>query len=505
MVAMAPRRSTGSSHSSSHPANGAVVTRAAATVTATTVERLRTAIAGGTFAPGTRLPSVRELARQWSISINTVIAAYRQLEQAGLAQAEPRAGFRVLPPVQAQALPRTPAASDTPVPIDLGDLMTRALRNRDVAGMVSLGLAIPRPALLPLAPLRRHLQRIVRETPELCATYDGPLGNATLRRAIARRLALAGAVVDPERILITNGAQEGLLVALRATCPPGSCVALESPAYHGLIQAIGALGLSCLEIPSSTVSGLSLEALRLALDDHPVAAVLCTATFSNPAGGSIPLTGQCELVALCAQRGIPLIDDDTYGDLAHDGHRPALCLAQDRDGTVVHVGSYAKSIAPGLRIGFVVAGRWLQEAVTQKVVLNITTGTLPQLAVAAMLDSGDFDRHWQRTAPRLRDHVQRCAAQVRRVFPAGTRVSAPAGGLVLWVEMPVEVDADRLYADGIRAKVCVAPGTLFSARKRYRHHLRLTAAWWDEAVEQAITRLGALAQHQVRQRARTAR
>lgn len=475
-----------------------------------TADRLRSAIRGGTFAPGSLLPSVRDLARRWTLAINTVITAYRALEGEGLVMAVPRIGFRVLPPACPPALPRTPQAVDAPAPVNLCDLMTRAMSNREVPGMVSLGMAVPRPQLLPLPALCRQIRRIAQEEPEAVAIYDGPLGRIELRRAIARRLARAGAVVDPERILITNGAQEGLLLALRAVCPPGSCVAVESPAYHGLIQAIAALGLTCLEIPSSSTAGLSLDALRIALDDHPVAAVLCTATFSNPGGGSIPQEAQRELVALCTRRGIPLIDDDTYGDLAHDGQRPPACLAHAGDrgahaGTVIHIGSWSKAIAPGLRLGFVFAGRWHAPVQMQKVVMNISTASLPQLAVAGLLDSGDFDRHWQRTAPRLRDNLLRCATMVRSSFPDGTRVSQPAGGLVLWIEMPDGVDTDRLYTDGIRARVCVAPGTLFSARRRYRHHLRLTGAWWDDDVAAGIARLGGLARHQLRTHAQAQR
>jgi DNA-binding transcriptional MocR family regulator len=433
-----------------------------------------------------------------------VIAAYRHLEHEGLILAEPRAGFRVLPGSCARPHPRTPEAQDLPAPVNLCDLMTRAMVNREVPGMVSLGMAVPRPPLLPLPALQRHLGQVARTDPAAFTTYDGPMGRPELRGAIARRMTLAGAVVDPEQILITNGAQEGLLLALRAVCPPGSCVAIESPAYHGVIQAVGSLGLQCLEIPCSSSTGLAVDALRLALDDHPIAAVVCTGTFSNPAGGSIPQANLRDLVGLCARRGIPLIDDDTYGDLAHAGVRPAGCLAQtmgsrERAGSVIHIGSWSKSIAPGLRLGFVIGGRWHDRIQMQKVVMNIATASAPQLAVAALLDSGDFDRHWQRTRPRLRTNVHWTAAQILATFPDGTRVSEPAGDLVLWVEMPDAVDCDRLYADGIRARVCVAPGTLFSARKRYRHHLRITGAWYDTDVEQAITRLGVLALHQARQ------
>lgn len=488
----------------SHPTPKTTTERSEVNRTEQAVVQLRAAILAGTYPVGARLPSVRALSERWSLAINTVIAAYRRLEQEGLILAEPRAGFRVLPASCARDQPRPLAALDLPAPVNLCDLMSRAMANREVPGMVSLGIAVPRPALLPLPALQRQFGRIARTDPSAFTTYDGPLGRPELRGAIARRMTLLGAIVDPERILITNGAQEGLVLALRAVCPPGSCVAIESPAYHGVIQAVAALGLQCLEIPSSSVTGLSVDALRLAMDDHSIAAVVCTGTYSNPAGGTIPQEALKELVSICSRRGIPLIDDDTYGDLAHEGNRPAGCLAQtmgnrDRAGAVIHIGSWSKTIAPGLRLGFVIGGRWHDQISMQKVAMNIATATAPQLAVAALLDSGDYDRHWQRTRIRVRTSMRRCTDQILTNFPIGTRVSEPAGGLVLWVEMPESVDSDRLYADGIRARVCVAPGTLFSARKRYRHHLRITGAWFDSEVEQAIARLGMLASHQVRQ------
>ena len=460
-------------------------------------QRLRTAIAAGTYPIGGKLPSVRVLSGQWGIAINTAVSAYRLLEREGVIAAYPRSGFCVLPTRQSEA-PRTPARIEVPAPVDLGDVILRSWRNRDQPGMVSMGMAIPRPELLPIRALRRHLAVVEREETLACMGYDTVPGRPELRLAIARRLALAGATVDPDGILITNGAQEALHLALRAICPPGSCVAVESPAYHGLIQAIGAMGLTCLEIPSSSTTGMSLEALRVALDEHAVAAVMCMATFSNPSGGSIPAESQRELVELCSARGIPLIDDDTYGELAHDGTRPSVCLAHDRRGTVVHIGSFSKVVAPGLRVGFLVPGRWLKAVQVLKITMNIASAVQPQLAIARLLDTGDFDRHRQRVVPLLGQAVQRCATAVRAQFPAGTRVSNPAGGLVLWVELPTAVEVNALYEDAIRAKICFSPGTLFSARRRYQHHLRLNAGWFDPLIADAISRLGRLAKHHAR-------
>lgn len=470
----------------------------AAPLYVTVAERLRAAIAAGTYPPGGKLPSVRTLSRQWDVSINTVVTAYRRLERDGLVVALPRSGFAVLPPRHVPA-PHTPALrSEVPAPVDLGDLILRSWRNRDQPGMVSLGVAVPRPELLPLRSLRRHLAAVARDEGMACFGYDTVPGRIELRRAIARRLTLAGATVDPDQVVVTNGAQEALHLALRAICPPGSCVAVESPAYHGLIQAIGALGLICLEIPSSSTTGLSIDALRLALDEHPITAVLCATTFSNPGGGSIPTPIQRDLVDLCAGHGIPLIDDDTWGDLSHDGQRRPVCLAHDRDGTVVHVGSFSKVVAPGLRVGFLVPGRWLKDVQVLKITMNIATAVQPQLAIARLLDGGDYDRHRLRCAPLLAQAMQRCAAAVHAHFPEGTRVSQPDGGMVLWVELPRRVDANDLFEDAIRAKVCFTPGTLFSARKHFRHHLRLAGGWFDPTVAAAVERLGTLARHRGR-------
>lgn len=467
------------------------------TRSATTAARMREAIHLGTYPVGTFLPSVRVLSRQWDVAINTAVAAYRQLEREGLITAVPRSGYRVAAPVTGEG-PRTPTPLNLPTSVTLSDLILTAWQNRNLPGTTILSAAIPRADLLPLAAVERHLAAATRAEPTALHHYDTVPGRPELRQAVARRLALAGANVDPEDVLITNGAQEALHLALTAVCPPGAVVAVESPAYYGLLQAIGARGLTCIEIPSSSTDGISVEALEMALDEQPIAAVLCTATFSNPGGGSLPRARQQALVDLCSRRGIPLIDDDTYGELSHDGSRPPICLAQDRKGTVLHVGSFSKCIAPGLRLGFLVAPRWRNAVRVGKFTTNISTPIHPQWAVAALLDSGDFDRHRLRTAPRLGSAMERCHQAILNAFPAGTRVSRPAGGIVLWVEMPEAVEAHRLYEDALRAGVSIAPGTMFTARKRFTHHIRLTGGWWDATIEDAIQRVGRLARHLTR-------
>jgi DNA-binding transcriptional MocR family regulator len=203
------------------------------------------------------------------------------------------------------------------------------------------------------------------------------------------------------------------------------------------------------------------------------------------------------LVALCETNRIPLIDDDTFGETQHDAQRPPFCLLYDASETVIHIGSFSKVIAPGVRVGFVISRRWRKSLLERKVTANIATSVHPQLAIARLIESGDFDRHRQRILPHFGNALLHNATLIQKHFPDQTRISQPRGGVVLWVELPRMVHIDRLYQDAIRAKVCVAPGTMFSASGHYHHHMRLTVCAIDPRIDGAIERLGALVHHSV--------
>jgi DNA-binding transcriptional MocR family regulator len=456
--------------------------------TADTAARLRQAIAAGTYPVGARLPSLRSLAEQWRVSINTVVAAYRQLEREGRISPLPRLGFRVVPPRQP---PPPPLHLPAPTLVDLADLLRSAEMRED--GPVPLGVAIPRPELLPLTALRRCLLAAQRAHPDACLAYDVAPGQRAAREAIARRLLARGAAADPEQIVITHGAQEGLQLVLRAICAAGACVAVATPAYPGFLQAMASQGLAAIGVPSSPATGISLPLLAQALERHPIAAVLLSSTWQNPDGATMPTAARRDLVALCRRHQVPLIDDDTYGELAHDASHEPLCLAEAHGGLVVHIGSFSKCIAPGLRLGFVVAGRWTDAVVRHKIAVNVATAVAPQLAVAQFLDSGAFDRHRRQHAARLGGIVQRCAAAVLAAFPPGTQVTRPRGGFVLWVTLPATIDAQRLAVAARRAGIGIAPGPLFAPDGGFRHHIRLTAGWWDPVIANAIATVGNLA------------
>jgi DNA-binding transcriptional MocR family regulator len=453
-------------------------------------ERLEQALRNGTYAPGQRLPSVRDLCRNWNASITTVVAAYRLLEQRGLIEARPQSGhFAKRQDVPPAPLPRP---RFKPTTIALGPLALEVMRAGFDERLVPFAAALPDPALLPSRELDRTIIAVGRAASGSTTSYGVPPGSPALRQAIARRAAGFGCALDPAAIVTTAGALEALTLALRATCRAGQTVAIESPMYYGLLQSIEALGLHVIEIPSDLRRGISLELLRDALDEHPIAAVVAMPAGGNPTGSLADDHTKCELVELLTARDIPLIEDDVLGDLVHDGSRPRPAKAFDREGQVLWCSSLSKTAGPGLRLGWIAAGRW-QAAVEHLQFTNaIGPSPLIQEIAARFLADGAWERGLRKARTIYGERTAAMADSITAAFPAGTRVIRPSCGFSVWVELPAGNDAQKLQQTALAAGIAIAPGTLFSARKRHRHCIRLAAARWDDSQAAAIRRLAKL-------------
>ncbi len=467
----------------------------AASLYESTAAHLARLIDGGTFRAHERIPSVRNFAAQLHVSITTVLAAYRLLENRGYIEPRPQSGYFVRPPAARKApaaLPTMPAPAATPSTVSIRDLVLRVLNDALNPALVQLGAAIPNPRSLPTAKLNRTLARAARLSPDRSAAYAIPPGLPELRVQIARRALNTGCSLTPDELLITNGAQEAITLCLQTLCKPGDTVALESPCYYGFLQAIEALNLKALEIPAHPRDGMSLEALELALDQHPIAAVLSIPTFNNPLGSCMPPAKKKALVQLLAGREIPLIEDDIYGDLFHAGERPPTCKSFDKNGLVLLCDSFSKTLSPGLRVGYVAPGRYMRDMLYHKVVNSIATPTLPQMAVADFLATGGYDRHLRTLRKTLARQTRSLADAVLRYFPPPTKTTRPHGGHVLWVQLPESVDTLKLYSRAIDKGITLAPGPLFSAKSHYRNFIRLNAAFYGPQTDPHLLTLAHL-------------
>ena len=377
--------------------------------------------------------------------------------------------------------------------VEVAELVARVYHAARDPRVVNLGHATPDAALLPARGLARALNASARGG-DGGVRYEMPPGLLALRQEIARRALAWGVSLSADDLVVTSGATEAIHFCLLAVARPGDAVALECPAFYGTLQTLEALGLKVVEVPCLPDVGMDLDELERRIDRHGVRAVLAVPTFSNPLGSCMPELSRQRLVSIVARRGIPLIEDDVYGELAFGPARPRTAKAFDRDGSVMLCGSFSKTLAPGYRIGFAAPGRWRDRVELLKFSVNLATNTLVQRAVARFLKGGGYDRHLRALRDQLSRITARTAAAVADAFPAGTRVSHPRGGCFLWVEMPEAVDALELHARALDAGVSIAPGPLFSPTQGHRSCIRISCGTpWSERIDAAVRLVGRLA------------
>jgi DNA-binding transcriptional MocR family regulator len=297
--------------------------------------------------------------------------------------------------------------------------------------------------------------------------------------------------------VITAGVTEAVQLALQTVCPPGGTLAIESPVYFNFLQMIRQLGLTPLEIPSSISDGISIDALRYAIENTGVNAVLAISNFSNPLGGVIPDEKKKALLKLLRRHNIPFIEDDVQGDLSFADQRPSVVRSFDTSGEVLLCSSFSKTLAPGYRVGWIAPGRYQAEIERQKMIFSIAAPSPNQLAIAEFLANGGYARHLRAMRRVYAKSVACMGEAIGRHFPPGTCVTRPKGGFTLWVELPRAVDSRSLYAQAIKLGITTAPGAIFSTSQRYNNYIRLNAAFWAPGVEWAVEALGRLIKEMV--------
>lgn len=462
---------------------------------------MATSIRNNLYKSGERLPGVRKLAHLRSVSLATALAAYRLLEDRGYIEARDRSGFYVRPLlIEPAPEPSEPEATARPEIVTGQQLVLNMLRAASRLGAVQLGAAVPDASFLPVNLIQQVSGQINRQFAQDNIGYQFPPGDAGLRRQIARRMSQFGCPTHIDQVVITNGCQEALMLALKTVTRPGDLVAVESPTYYGLLQVLESLGLQAVEIPSNPRHGISLEALQLAAARWPIKACVVVPNHSNPMGFCMDEQHKRALVRFLHAVEIPLIEDDIYGDLGFGKQRPGSCkgLVKGAD-NIYYCSSLSKSLAPGLRIGWIVPPDSSRQQIEyQKYVMNLGGNSLAQRTAARILESGSYDRHLRKMTHELALAVERMTRAVSEQFPPGIRVSRPEGGFVLWIELPKGTDTTQLARDALLQGISIAPGNVFSASNRFGHCLRLSCACrWTPEVERAIERLGQMVREQL--------
>lgn len=455
-------------------------------------------ISAGSLRSGDRVPSVRRLSRQQKVSIPTVLQAYVVLENRRLIEARPKSGFFVKPRLSELVEEPAAASRTSAVPWDEFHPAMPIVRDLANPALAPLGGAIPSPDLLPGKKLARITGALAREHTAEMVSYDPVPGCLALRREISRRSLDWGCHLGSDELIITNGATEAINIALRAMTKPGDTVLVESPTYYGFIHILNQMGLKAVAVPSSPRDGLDLAALEKVLRRHKVAAMLLTPNFNNPHGSLMPEENRQALLEMTARKDIPIIEDDIYGDLQHEGSRPRCLRALEHHGRVVLCGSFSKTLAPGYRVGYAAPGRFYEQMMQLKTAISWGSATLPALTIAEFLRNGGYDHHLRTIRRTYHEQVQKMREAVAEAFPEPVKISNPRGGFVLWVELPGQVDAMRLFSEARKARISIAPGPIFSPVGDFPNYIRLSCGFpWNERIENAIGLLGRLIRRMV--------
>jgi DNA-binding transcriptional MocR family regulator len=452
-------------------------------------DRLEAYIRNGAFRAGEKLPSIRRLHTETGLSISTVYQAFMELEKRGMVEARRKSGYFAKPLIEnLLPIPKMPASPVAPRRITLNNLVFTLCEAMSDPQMLQLGGAVMGAELLPgktLAAIAKSFS--ARALVESFCGYGHFLGYAPLRRLIAQRCSHFAGRVAADDVMITNGCVEAVSVCLRAVAQPGDTILVESPTFPWFLQAIEDFGMYALEIPGSAQNGIDVDAIAAVIRRHAVKACIFNVNFNNPLGYRMCDERKKVLVELLSAAGIPIIEDDIYGDLYFASSRPAPLKAFDRQGTVLYCASFSKTLSPGIRVGWTLPGRYLEKVRRLKLNHTISQPNLPQMVVAEYLRNGSYDRHLRKLRTCLKNQVGSTALAIARHFPAGTRISAPKGGLILWVELDRETDSLALFTRALAKRIAFMPGIICAGSPVFANCLRISCgSTFTPAVEKGI-------------------
>ncbi|RRD56854.1 PLP-dependent aminotransferase family protein [Comamonadaceae bacterium OH2545_COT-014] len=349
-------------------------------------------------------------------------------------------------------------------------------------GILNFAGGLPSPETFPVDAMRAACARVLAEDSARPALqYATSEGLPELRAWVAAELGRQGAAVSPDQVLITTGSQQGLDLVAKVLIDQGAPVLVETPTYLGALQAFAPMQPR-IDSAASDDEGVQPDALaaqlaRLAGQGQMPRFMYALPNFQNPTGRSMPEARRQAVLAVCRAHGLPIVEDNPYGELWFEQPPPAPLLARWPEG-VIYLGSFSKILAPGLRLGYVIAPPALYPKLLQaKQAADLHTPGFNQRVVMEVLQDGFLDRHVP--AIRARYHAQRdamLAALSQRLDGLGVQWNQPAGGMFLWLRLPQTLDAQALLPQAVDAGMAYVPGAPFYARTPERHTLRLSFA-----------------------------
>ena len=419
-------------------------------------------IQSGKLVPGVKLPSIRSLAASVAVNKLTVIEAYGVLEADGLIQSRPGAGYFVNSAVASQQWRSHFAPSQEVTISEVEETFcgqfTAALQAQQQKEIINFSSGFP--LTQELENFQRIAKRAIANASDTLFRYDLPQGQLVLRQQIAQMLLHQGLEVSAEEIIITNGSEQGLSLAIRYYLQSGDWAVVETPTYHGTLAILANLGVKVIGIPMTT-EGMNLDLLKQYLSSHRPKLIYTISTLHNPTGITTSQSHRQKLLALAQEYECQVLEDNAYEALNFEPISAPI-KAIDRCDRVTYISTFSKTLMPGLRVGYmVVTGKHYQPILEQKILQDLHSSTVSQAIVSEFLAGG----HYRRYLNRLRTtHLQSRNVMLRaleRYFPSQVSWTIPKGGLFLWVQLPEGVSVQAICREALARKILVASGSAF--------------------------------------------
>src|SRR5882757_4564275 len=329
------------------------------------------------------------------------------------------------------------------------------------------------PEQVPVDGLLEAVNAVLKRDGKNLATYNlahGPQGYLPLRKFLTQKLKRdAGIACTPDEIMIVSGSLQALDLVNHTLLAKGDTVLIEQETYQGSLNRLNRLGINAVGIPLDG-DGIRIDALAAALADHKRRGITpkyiyTIPTVQNPTGTIMPQARRIELLKLADQYGVPIFEDDCYADLIWDGQRPPALYAMSKNGGVIHIGSFSKSIAPALRVGYIVAP-WAMLSRMLALKTDAGSGALEQMVLAEYC-APHFAAHVPKLTRGLRAKLDTLMEALNEQFGTSAEFEDTKGGIFLWVKLPDNVDTLKLYQSALAAGVAINPGPEWSTDKAY--------------------------------------
>jgi 2-aminoadipate transaminase len=374
--------------------------------------------------------------------------------------------------------------------------------------IISLAGGLPAPELFPVDEYRRAFEWVLEADGAQALQYGPSEGYLPLRRLLAERLSRFDMPCGPDDLLVTNGSQQALDLMGKVFLNPGDTVLVETPTYLGALQAFNQYQATYAIVPMDE-DGMRVDEVERVLAQRsaraPIKFIYALPNFQNPTGRSMSLERRRRLVELASHYGVPIVEDDPYGELRYEGAALPTLKSLDTEGLVIYLGTFSKILAPGFRLGWMLAGPEVMEVLMHgKQPSDLHTGMAQQMATYEVAKGGFVDQHVERIKDFYRERRDVMLRSIEEHFPADAHYTRPAGGLFVWAELPSDIDTRELLLEAIEEKVAFVPGQGFHADGSGTNTMRLNFSNVPpEQLQAGVQRLGHAIQRRL-DRTRTA-